>query len=616
MNDIKIFVSSRIDGEYEWIKNSIYFPVRCGAIFDKAKDSVLPGDDSGENISDKRKTYNELTVLYWAWKNASSADYMGLCHYRRYFSFSNNKKPTDVFGTVFHSCLDENAVRDYCLNDMPHIRESIQKYDIILAQEYRVEKTGFKSLLQQYGQAPHLHIQDLECALQVIKKKYPEYYETAVSYLNGTCFYPCNMFIMRKEIFNRYCEWLFSILFEVEKSISIDNYSAEGQRAIGMIAERLLGIFCLYEASQHNAKLGVLQRVFFQNPQQMIVPQPYFGKNNIPILLASSEAFLPYLCVTMQSIVHNGNDAMNYDFLVLHSDICAEAQAKAKLDMQQFNNAKVRFVDVSPLIGSLKFHSNAHLAQQAFYRLMMLKLLKNYDKVIYLDCDLIVLGDISELFSLDMGEKLIAAVKDADFIGQYCGANLQTKEYVENVLHLETPLEYFQAGVLLLNITALKSAFEENELVDLAVANRFAYCDQDVLNIKCGGRIMFLDMVWNVLVDCGGFRIQKVISFAPVWLYDQYALARQSPKIIHYAGYEKPWENPSMDMACFFWEYARKSRFYEEILYLNIQKKGMLPEQKKGQLKEMLKKLFPLDSKRGHIALMVYSWLKHALKKA
>ena len=95
--DIKIFVSHRIDLDSETIDNPLYIPVRCGAVYDERENVTMLGDDTGDNISEKRNSFCELTVLYWAWKNVK-ADYYGLCHYRRYLSFSSvNYNNTDDF---------------------------------------------------------------------------------------------------------------------------------------------------------------------------------------------------------------------------------------------------------------------------------------------------------------------------------------------------------------------------------------------------------------------------------------------------------------------------------------------------------------------------------------
>ena len=97
--DIKIFVSRRIDVDSVAVDNPLYIPVRCGAVFDTRGDSPFQGDNTGENISQKRLSFCELTVQYWAWKNLA-ADYYGLCHYRRYLSFAARDYRADDHGLV------------------------------------------------------------------------------------------------------------------------------------------------------------------------------------------------------------------------------------------------------------------------------------------------------------------------------------------------------------------------------------------------------------------------------------------------------------------------------------------------------------------------------------
>lgn len=74
--DIKIFVSHRIDLDSETIDNPLYVPVRCGAVYDEQEDVRMLGDDTGENISERRMSFCELTVQYWAWKNVKVDYYL------------------------------------------------------------------------------------------------------------------------------------------------------------------------------------------------------------------------------------------------------------------------------------------------------------------------------------------------------------------------------------------------------------------------------------------------------------------------------------------------------------------------------------------------------------
>jgi lipopolysaccharide biosynthesis glycosyltransferase len=91
--------------------------------------------------------------------------------------------------------------------------------------------------------------------------------------------------------------------------------------------------------------------------------------------------------------------------------------------------------------------------------------------------------------------------------------------------------------------------------------------DQDILNHLCEGRVKYIDMSWNLMVDFGYIRRKCIISKAPSYLIEKYDNARQKPKIIHYAGPEKPWYYPEMDFAVEFWNVARKTKYYETILW-------------------------------------------------
>ena len=116
--DIKIFVSHRIDMEAETIDNPLYVNVRCGAVFDKRENVEMLGDNTGDNISEKRESFNELTVMYWAWKNVE-ADYYGLCHYRRHFSFAEKKSSERTNEQILlykEEYLNKHTVEKYGIN--------------------------------------------------------------------------------------------------------------------------------------------------------------------------------------------------------------------------------------------------------------------------------------------------------------------------------------------------------------------------------------------------------------------------------------------------------------------------------------------------------------------
>lgn len=244
-SNVKIFVSHRIDKDSYVLRNEIFYPIRSGAVFDTREQSELPGDDTGDNICEKNKTMCELTTMYWAWKNVE-ADYYGLCHYRRYMNFTGRKYEEDKWGSVCKSKLNDETVHEMKLDDVEQIKKYIQRYDYIYC-DWDVSKAGFKNIYEQFGGAEkQLNVKDLDVTIDVCKEKYPSMSKYIEEYLQGTTFYPCLMFVMKKNIFDDMCKWMFDILFEVEKRIDVSDYTVEEKRIIGHIAERLLGIYITY----------------------------------------------------------------------------------------------------------------------------------------------------------------------------------------------------------------------------------------------------------------------------------------------------------------------------------------------------------------------------------
>lgn len=221
MEEIKIIIASH--KKYQKPVENIYLPVQVGAE-GKEKIEGYTQDNTGENISTKNPNYCELTGLYWAWKNLN-AKYIGLVHYRRYFTECKKipKKENEKFKIV----LTEKQ-----------IKEKLKNVDIILRKK---RKYYIENLYSHYEHT--MYIEPLAETQKIIKEKYPEYLNEFNKLHKRTSAHMFNMFIMKKEILNEYCKWLFDILFELEKRVDVSKFDNFHARFYGRISELLLDVW-------------------------------------------------------------------------------------------------------------------------------------------------------------------------------------------------------------------------------------------------------------------------------------------------------------------------------------------------------------------------------------
>lgn len=221
MEEIKIIIASH--KKYQKPVENIYLPVQVGAE-GKEKIEGYTQDNTGENISTKNPNYCELTGLYWAWKNLN-AKYIGLVHYRRYFTECKKipKKENEKFKIV----LTEKQ-----------IKEKLKNVDIILPKK---RKYYIENLYSHYEHT--MYIEPLAETQKIIKEKYPEYLNEFNKLHKRTSAHMFNMFIMKKEILNEYCKWLFDILFELEKRVDVSKFDNFHARFYGRISELLLDVW-------------------------------------------------------------------------------------------------------------------------------------------------------------------------------------------------------------------------------------------------------------------------------------------------------------------------------------------------------------------------------------
>ncbi len=195
--------------KYEMPTDKIYLPVQAGReIADRKGRRPLPyqPDNTGENISEKNPSYCELTVLYWAWKNLD-CEYLGLAHYRRHFTVKSR-----AF-RVSHTPME-------CVLTEKEFRKLTRRYQIIVPEKrnYYIETL--------YSHYAHTHYREhLDITREILAEKYPEYLPAFDKVMKQRAGYMFNMFIMKRELSDAYCEWLFDILGELENRMAGKEYT-------------------------------------------------------------------------------------------------------------------------------------------------------------------------------------------------------------------------------------------------------------------------------------------------------------------------------------------------------------------------------------------------------
>lgn len=366
-------------------------------------------------------------------------------------------------------------------------------------------------------------------------------------------------------------------------------------------------------------KLRRLQCVRFAHPEPFLPLEPLDTnpRFTVPVIFAADDDYVPVLATAVTSMLRNASPDRHYDVIVLERDITQENRRTLAAFLEQFPNATIRFYDVGRAIAGYRlpegddagalsisnaFSSNGaapgtshtspnrttspnrrtspapisperlaadhRLAAETCYRFVIQDALPFYSKVLYLDCDVVVTGDIAELYDMDLDGNAVGAVPDVDFLGNLNMKDGRTAAYAsgpDSRLHMRDPFGYFQTGVLLMDLERMRDLHTVDEWLRLARSPRFLHHDQDVLNMECEGDVRYLPFEWNVLHNCGD-RMHGVFDFAPVEAFLGYVESRKAPKIVHYAGFDKPWTNPWCDFGPLYWSYARTTPFSLQVM--------------------------------------------------
>ena len=568
MTEIKIFVTYK--DKHKIIKSDIITPIQTGrAIADEIFEDMI-GDDTGDNISKENPKYNELSAQYWVWKNykeVGNPEYVGFMHYRRHFLLNTNKElPKEKWlsnSSWYLTTGIDDSYLEYFNDDS--ILKSVEDVDCIVPTVYDYRNYMHKSLIDDYKNLRGQHVEHFHLMIDTVKWLYPDYAKIAEQVRGGYLKYIANMFIMKKDMFFEYCEFLFNIEKEVDKQIDSTYFHEHEMRFLGFLGEIILTIFILYQKTQNKYSIKEVNTCFVLDTEKYGTNYllPAFKENNVSIAMSSSNEYVPYLSACLQSLKEHATENHDYDIVIFERSITDLNKEILKKQIEQ-SNISLRFINPTNLLRTynLKFYSYYNL--ECYFRLTAPLIFKNYKKIIFTDVDLLFNEDPAKLYGIDIGNYALGAVQDYIWGIFMNNPKWDWKEYAIDTLELSELYKYFNTGVMILNVEEFNKNNYSQKILELVSKTQFRILEQDGLNKFFKTNIKYIDSAWNYPTLNSVYA--SMMEYMPYNFIEKYKKDKNAPKIIHFAGGEKPWvflENEFVDA---WWAYARKSPFYELIL--------------------------------------------------
>lgn len=556
--DINVKVLITYKEKHKLFKSDILMPIQTGrAIADEIFEDMI-GDDTGDNISERNHKYNELSAQYWAWKNydkLGNPEYIGFMHYRRHFIFDDtnlDELPKSYLNQCEFDYADDKYLKH--ISD-ENIIKSLRQNDCIVPTVFDVQTLNKKNVREQFGNVPKQKVEHFDTMVTIAKVLQPEYTKEIQDFITGTKQYICNMFVLPKKLFFKYCEFCFPILFEVEKQIEIDETNYLSSRVLGYFGEMLFSIFMFKEKKNNLLRIKELGISIVKDTLYEEELKPVFSDCKNAIAMGCSNLYAPYLSVYLKSIYNNSDPSQKYDIVIFENDISKITKQKL-LEMTRPHNISLRFYNVDYLFSKYQLPVSAtHFAKQCYYRLGCGLIFKNYKKVLYTDIDLIANFNINDLFKIDLKGYPIAAPIEIsltdDVILEY------QRKYLEE--NFDENISYCNTGIMIIDIEKFNQITTFDNLIQESLEKTYRWQEQCVINKVFAGKITPLNSEYN-------FEIYDFIynNFHPTYI--KYMKGVDKAKIYHFLAMRKVWFYPETLKGYIWWQYARQTPFYEEIL--------------------------------------------------
>ena len=297
--------------------------------------------------------------------------------------------------------------------------------------------------------------------------------------------------------------------------------------------------------------------------------------NVVPVFFAVDDRYVPFLYVALRSLIDHASDDHHYRIHILIDQLSEEN--RQSLSTLSRDNVEILFTDVTGKLRAIcdRLHIRDYYSKTTYYRFFIPSLFPQYERGVYLDCDIVLNRDVADLYHVPMGTSLVSAIveeviSDIDVFGKYS----------EEVLHVSRNA-YFNAGILVMNLAEMRRICLEEQFVRLLGRRTYRVAqDQDYLNVLCRDRVTLLSKQWNKTPMPGSDETVE-------------------PYIVHYKINFKPWRYDDIPYAEYFWKYAERTPYAD--FFRNM--KDTYSEEEKSRDKEQYDNLEALAASQTHEAL-------------
>lgn len=321
--------------------------------------------------------------------------------------------------------------------------------------------------------------------------------------------------------------------------------------------------------------------------------KPAFGNDAVTVVLAADSNYAPCMTVVIASVVENSNSDNSYDIIVLEDGINFAYKKLIKNYIKEYDNISVRFFNVKRYIKNYAkiFFTNDYFSLAAYFRILIPDLLKDYEKAVYLDSDVMLLEDIALLYKTELGDNLVAATKDLGTYVLYKGKP-EIHDYMDNNLKFPDMKEYFQNGVMVMNLTKLREINFIEKFIETVktIKPPLYFVDQDIFNLICYKRVKFIDQRWDVVTNTGNITRYFITDISET-VCREYLNNAKFAFLIHYVSFN--WQYDGVPYTEIYWKYVNR---LPKFVNTDIQKL-IIKNSKELSEKKRKKKLFKLNIK-------------------